>query len=82
LELQKVILISIRILLVIAGASLAYLLFMFGHAEPEDIPQVRVLVVASLAGTAALIAGILQWVGLPAQGAEQTSKKTGKKHGK
>jgi hypothetical protein len=49
--------------LVVAVASLLYLLFMLGHSETA--PLMRVLGVAALAGVSALTAGILQWAGLP-----------------
>ncbi|MBI2433514.1 MAG: hypothetical protein HYV26_11650 [Candidatus Hydrogenedentes bacterium] len=49
--------------LVIAGASLLYLLFIFGHTETAPLP--RVLTTAGVAAVSALVAGILQWAGLP-----------------
>lgn len=80
MDVQNRILLAIRILLTISGASLAYLLFKFGHAEPELIPRGEVLVLATLAGICALVAGILQWAGLPKSTAVDTKKKPGKKH--
>jgi hypothetical protein len=49
--------------LVVACASLVYLLFIFGHTETA--PLGRVLTVAAIGGVSAVVAGILQWAGLP-----------------
>ena len=50
--------------LAVAGGSLLYLLFVFGHTETA--PLSRVLWVGALAASGALVAGLLHWVGLPA----------------
>jgi hypothetical protein len=71
--------ITFRVAMLVAGVSLAYLLFIFGHTETELTPHSRVLEVAALGGLSALIAGILQWVGLPADGTAQPAPKHGKK---
>ena len=65
--------------LAIAGVSLAYLLFNFGHVEPEVTSHNRVLEVAVVAAISSLVAGVLQWVGLPAKEAEPHKGK-GRKH--
>lgn len=58
--------------LTIAGVSLIYLLFIFGHTETAPLP--RVLATAGIAGCSALVAGILQWAGLPAAPPKQDKK--------
>lgn len=63
--------------LLISGASLAYLMFIFGHTDLTS--HNRVLQVATLAAVSALVAGILQWVGLPAEGKPPAGTKHGKK---
>ena len=70
--------ITFRLSLLVAGASLAYLLFIFGHTDLT--PHARVLEVATLGGVSALVAGILQWVGLPTEGGGGSNGKPGKKH--
>lgn len=76
---RTALIVSFRAALFIAGGSLAYLLFMFGHAEPEVIPIKRILLVAAAAGVSALVAGILQWVGLPEDPTAKTKKGTAKR---
>ena len=49
--------------LTIAWISLLYLLFMFGHTDTAPLP--RVLTVAAIGATCALVGGILRWAGLP-----------------
>lgn len=65
---------TIRVSLVVAGISLVYLLFMFGHTETA--PLTRILAACAVTVTGALVAGILQWVGLPAQPGASTAKKS------
>ncbi len=76
-----------RACLVIAGISLAYLLFMFGHydvrlvetyGQKDVTPKYTILIVAAIAGTCALIAAMLQWIGLPAEDKKNQKKKTAK----
>jgi hypothetical protein len=74
---RTALIVTFRIALLIAGASLAYLLFIFGHTDLT--PHARVLEVATLAGLSALVAGVLQWVGLPADEAAKPGGKQGKK---
>lgn len=76
MDVEKRIFIAIRVLLTIAGASLAYLLFMFGHAEPEYVPLARTLVVAGVGALSALVGGILMWAGVP-KAPEPPKKKKG-----
>lgn len=75
---RTALIITFRVALLVAGASLAYLLFIFGHTDLT--PHARVLEVAVLAGVSSLVAGILQWVGLPADESTKTTGKHGKKH--
>jgi hypothetical protein len=74
---RMALIITFRVAMLVAGVSLAYLLFIFGHTDLT--PHSRVLEVATLGGVSALIAGILQWVGLPADGTAQPGPKHGKK---
>lgn len=78
---------AFRACLVIAGVSLAYLLFMFGHydvrlvetyGQKDVTPKYTILIVAAVAGASALIAAILQWIGLPAEKKKDPKKKTAK----
>lgn len=62
--------------LTIGGASLIYVLFIFGHSETA--PLSRVLFFTVLACVSAVVGGVLQWVGLPAP-EEDTSSKKGRK---
>lgn len=64
-----------RACLIVAGACLAYLLFIFGHTDVT--PMNTILTVASIAGVSALVGAMLQWVGLPA---EPKSNKKQSKH--
>ena len=66
-----------RVALFVAGGSLAYLLFIFGHTEVA--PMNRILLVAAVASASALIAAVLQWVGLPVEDSKKDGKKTAKK---
>lgn len=73
-EKQRVTIVTtIRVALTVAGASLVYLLFVFGHTETAS-PN-RILFAAALCGVSALVAGLLQWVGLPATSGEGAGKK-------
>lgn len=74
---RTALIITFRVALLVAGASLAYLLFIFGHTDLT--PHSRVLEVATLAGISATVAGILQWVGLPAESGSAPGAKHGKK---
>ena len=85
LTLRNGLIFAFRACLVIAGISLAYLLFRFGHydvrlvetyGQKDVTPKYTILIVAAIAGTSALIAAVLQWIGLPAE------QKTGKKQPK
>ena len=78
---------AFRACLVIAGISLAYLLFIFGHydvrlvetyGQKDVTPKYTILIVAAIAGTCALIAAMLQWIGLPAEDKQNQKKKTAK----
>jgi hypothetical protein len=55
-----------RVSLATAIPSLFYLLFMFGHVEPEVTGQPTVLVAAIVVAISGSIAGLLHWIGLPA----------------
>lgn len=72
--LRTVITYTIRVSLVVAGISLVYLLFMFGHTETA--PLTRILAACAVTVTGALVAGILQWVGLPAESSGSSTKKS------
>jgi hypothetical protein len=61
---------TFRVALFVAGGSLAYLLFIFGHTDVT--PMRRILLVAALGGTSALIAAMLQWIGLPVEAGKKT----------
>ena len=61
---QLALTIVFRVALAVALCSLACLLFMLGHTE--ETPLIRILGVAALAAFCALVAGLLEWVGLPA----------------
>lgn len=74
---RRALIIAFRVALLVAGASLAYLLFIFGHTDLTS--HSRVLEVAALAGFSSLVAGILQWVGLPSEGTAAPAAKHGKK---
>jgi len=76
MTLRTGLLLTYRIALVISTLSLLYLLFMFGHTELTPLP--RILVVAAVAGFSALVAGVLQWAGLPADPKPSSKKKSGK----
>lgn len=75
-RLRIALIVALRLALFVAGGSLAYLLFIFGHTEVA--PTNRILLVAAVAGMSALIAAILQWIGLPTEDAKD-GKKTAKK---
>lgn len=75
-NLRNALILVFRVLLLIAGGSLAYLLFIFGHTDVT--PMDTILEVAALAGTCALLAAILQWVGLPADPSAKGGKKPAK----
>ncbi len=75
MNVRTLLVVVFRLALAIAVCSLGYLLFIFGHTEVASLE--RVLTVASIASVSALIAGLLQWVGLPA--APTPAKKKGKK---
>lgn len=77
-----------RLLLFIAGGSLAYLLFILGHydvreavayGQSDATPKYTILTVAAIAGVSALLAGMLQWIGLPTDPAKTEGKKSAKK---
>jgi hypothetical protein len=76
MTLRTGLLLTYRIALVISTLSLLYLLFMFGHTETT--PLRRILATCCVAAFSALVAGLLQWVGLPAD----PNAHAGKKHGK
>lgn len=87
LTLRNGLIFAFRACLVIAGISLAYLLFMFGHydvrlvetyGQKDVTPKYTILIVAAIAGTCALIAAMLQWIGLPAEDKKNQKKKTAK----
>jgi len=77
LTLRAVLIAVFRISLFVAGGSLAYLLFIFGHTDVT--PMNRILLVAAVAGTSALIAAALQWIGLPAEPGKSHKKSPSKK---
>ncbi len=79
IAMRTAVIVIFRLALFVAGCSLAYLLFIFGHTELA--PLSRILTVALVAGASALVAGLLQWVGLPAERDETGGKKAGKKRG-
>lgn len=72
--LRTVLTYTIRVSLVVSGLSLAYLLFMFGHTETA--PLNRILTACAIAATGALVGGVLQWVGLPAEPKAAGAKKS------
>ncbi len=74
---RTALIVAFRLALFVAGGSLAYLLFIFGHTELT--PTNRILLVAAVAGTSALIAAILQWIGLTVEDSKKDGKKTAKK---
>lgn len=74
---RTALIVTFRLALFVAGGSLAYLLFIFGHTDVT--PMDRILLVSAVAAVSALVAGILQWVGLPAKPDPATGKKTAKK---
>lgn len=74
---RTALIVTFRLALFVAGASLAYLLFIFGHTEVATMDQV--LGVAAVAGISALVAGILQWVGLPESDNPTSPKKAAKR---
>ncbi|MBI5093726.1 MAG: hypothetical protein HZB26_14940 [Candidatus Hydrogenedentes bacterium] len=75
-KLRTLLIIAFRLALALSGASLIYLLFVFGHTETA--PPNRILFAATLCGTSALVAGLLQWVGLPASTQDSGGKKAPK----
>lgn len=68
---------TFRIALVISCCSLAYLLFIFGHTEVA--PPGRILEVTTVTAVSALVAGLLQWIGLPAAAKDEATRKKTKK---
>lgn len=86
--LRNALILTFRLLLFIAGGSLAYLLFIFGHYDVREVvtygqsdvtPKYTILLVAAVAGTSALLAGMLQWIGLPADPNAKGRKNKAKK---
>lgn len=75
-NLRTGLILTYRISLLIAVFSLFYLLFMFGHTDVT--PLNRIWLVAVIAGISALVAGMLQWIGLP-QDNEKNQRKSRKK---
>ena len=74
---RTALIVTFRLALFVAGGSLAYLLFIFGHTDVT--PMGRILAVAVVAVISALVAGVLQWVGLPAKAAAAGGKRPAKK---
>lgn len=86
--LRNALILTFRLLLIIAGGSLGYLLFIFGHYDVREVvtygqsdvtPKYTILVVAAIAGASALLAGMLQWIGLPADPNARSGKKSAKR---
>lgn len=77
--LRTVLIVSYWVALAVAVASLAYLLFIFGHVEPEFASHERVLTVTAVTATAAFIVGFLEWLGLPAKEGSPSSDNADRK---
>jgi hypothetical protein len=74
---RTALIVAYRLALTVAWISLLYLLFIFGHTETAS--PARILTVCAVAGSAALVAGLLQWVGLPGSAKSEDPKKGGRK---
>ena len=74
---RTALIVAFRLALFVAGGSLAYLLFIFGHTDLT--PMNRILAVAAVAASSALAAAVLQWIGLPVDETAKGGKKTAKK---
>lgn len=66
--------------LLTAAVALIFLLFALGHTETASLGFM--LLTAGIAGAGALVAGVLQWVGLPAAEKENARKGRGKGRGR